>query len=109
MQAVETPSVRSPSVGYWISLFLVPCIFLAIMAVVDRAPPDRPCAVAREIPCRGERLGAAAAVPQDVPAEDFAGYMDYTPVDANNVASVWYQVEVETPTAPQGLWAVYLP
>ena len=42
MQAIETPPVRSPSVGYWISLALAPCVFLLVMALVDREPQIDP-------------------------------------------------------------------
>ena len=89
MQAIETPSVRSPSVGYWISLFLVPCVFLAIMAVVDRAPLIDPALLRAKFRVVVSDSEQPPPFRQDVPAEDFAGYMDYTPVDANNVASVW--------------------
>src|SRR5687768_17324248 len=107
MQAVETPSVRAPSVGYWISLFVVPCIFLAIMAAVDRAPQIDPALLRAKF--RVVVSDSEQPPPFDVPAEDFAGAMDYTPVDADNVTSTWYQVEIEAQSAPQGLWGVFLP
>jgi signal transduction histidine kinase len=109
MQAIETPSVRAPSVGYWISLFLAPCFYLALMAVVDRAPPIDPALLRDQFRIVISDSQQPPPFREDLPAEDYSGAMDYTPVAANNVTSVWYQVEVATPTAPQGLWAVYLP
>jgi hypothetical protein len=109
MQAIQTPSLRAPSVGYWISLFLAPCLFLALMAVVDRAPPIDPALLRDQFRIVISDSQQPPQFREDLPAEDYAGYMDYTPVAADNVTSVWYQVEVETAEAPQGLWAVYLP
>jgi signal transduction histidine kinase len=109
MQAIETPSVRSPSVAYWISLGLGPFVFLLIMALVDRAPPIDPALLRSKFRVVVSNSQQPPPFRQDVPPEDFAGYVDITPVDANNVASVWYQVEVETKTPPRDLWAVYIP
>ena len=39
MQAIDTPSARSPSLFYWISLMLVPVVYLFVMTIVDRSPP----------------------------------------------------------------------
>jgi signal transduction histidine kinase len=109
MQAVETPSIRAPSVGYWISLFVVPCIFLGLMAVVDRAPQIDPALLRAKFRVVVSDSEQPPAFREDVPPEDFAGAVDYTPVDADNVTSAWYQVEIETQSAPQGLWGVFLP
>src|SRR5688572_25069393 len=87
MQAVETPSIRAPSVGYWISLFVVPCIFLAIMAIVDRAPQIDPALLRAKFRVVVSDSEQPPAFREDVPPEDFTGAVDYTPVDTDNVTS----------------------
>ncbi len=109
MQAVATPSARSPSIGYWISLFLAPCVFLLIMALVDREPQIDPSLLRSKFRVIASESEQPPQFPQEVPSEEFAGYVDYTPVDARNIASIWYQIDIET-SAPQGeLWAAYFP
>jgi signal transduction histidine kinase len=109
MQAIETRSIRSPSVAYWISVLLVPWVFLGLMAIVDRAPAIDPALLRAKFRVVVSDSEQPPAFRQDVPAEDFSGYVDYTPVDANNVASVWYEVEIEAPATQRELWAAYIP
>ena len=73
------------------------------MAVVDRAPPIDPALLRSKFRVVVSESEQPPQFPQDVPAEDFAGAVDYTPVNARNVASVWYQVDVETLCADAGL------
>ncbi len=109
MQAVETPSVRSPSVGYWISLFLVPCVFLAIMAVVDRAPPIDPAllrAKFRVVVSDSEQPPPFRRMsrPKISPATWTTRRWTPTTSRASGTRS-----RSKRNAAPQGLWAVYLP
>ncbi len=83
MQAVETPSARSPSVGYWISLALVPCVFLLVMALVDRAPQIDLALLRCQVPRRRRASRSSRrSSRRTFRPEDFAGYVDYTPVNA---------------------------
>lgn len=109
MQAIDTPSARAPSTFYWISLILVPAVFLAVMAMVDRSPPIDDALLRSKFRFVISDSEQPPQFRQDIPPEDFAGATDYTPVDARNIASVWYQVEIETQQAPRDLWAVYIP
>ncbi len=108
MLAIDTPSARSPAVAYWISLVLVPVIFLLTMSFIDRAPPIDPSllrSTLRAVVSDSQQPPDFSAVAPD----DFTGYVDFVPVDARNIASAWYQVEIPLQDAPRGLWAVYLP
>jgi signal transduction histidine kinase len=108
MQAVDSLSARSPSVAYWISLGLVPAAFLLIMALIDRAPPIDPVLLRstfRVVASESEQPPRF----EDVLPENFAGAVDYTPVNARNIASIWYQVDVETSAPTRDLWAAYFP
>lgn len=108
MLAIDTPSARSPSLAYWISLALVPVIFLVAMAFVDRAPPTDPSLLRstfRAVVSDSQQPPDFSAVAPD----DFAGFVDFVPVDATNIASAWYQVEIPLQDTPRGLWAVYFP
>jgi signal transduction histidine kinase len=109
MQAIETPSARPPSTFYWISLILVPAVYLFAMATIDRSPPIDPALLrskARVV------IGDSQQPPhfsKEIPPLDLAESSDYTPVDARNVASVWYQGEIDLQQTPRELWAVYFP
>ncbi|MGH8238789.1 MAG: hypothetical protein ACREXP_17470, partial [Steroidobacteraceae bacterium] len=109
MQAVDSLSARSPSVAYWISLGLVPVAFLLIMALIDRAPPIDPALLRSKFRIVASESEQPPQFPQQVPPEDFTGAVDYTPVNASNIASIWYQVEVETSAPTRDLWAAYFP
>jgi signal transduction histidine kinase len=109
MQAVDTLSARSPSLGYWISLGLVPFAFLLFMSFIDRAPSIDSSLLRSKFRIVASESPTPPRFPQDVPPEDFAGAVDYTPVNERNIASVWYQVDVETPAPTGELWAAYFP
>ncbi len=109
MQAVDSLSARSPSVAYWISLGLVPVTFLLIMALIDRAPPIDPALLRSKFRIVASDSEQPPRFQQQVPPEDFAGAVDYTPVNARNIASVWYQVEVATLGRRRGLVGRVLP
>ena len=109
MQAVDSLSARSPSVAYWISLGLVPVAFLLIMALIDRAPPIDPALLRSKFRIVASESEQPPQFPQQVPPEDFAGAVDYTPVNARNIASVWYQVDVAISAPTRDLWAAYFP
>ena len=108
MLAIDTPSARTPAVAYWISLVLVPVIFLLTMSFIDRAPPIDPSLLRSTL----RALVSDSQQPPDFSAvapDDFAGHIDFVPVDARNIASAWYQVEIPLQDTPSGLWAVYFP
>jgi signal transduction histidine kinase len=94
--------------AYWISLALVPFAFLLFMKLIDRAPPIDPSLLRSTF----RAIESESAQPPDfsgVPEDDFAGMVDFIPVNARNIASGWYQVQIPLPEAPRELWAVYLP
>src|SRR5512138_3857644 len=105
MQAIDTPSAPAPSTFYWISLILVPVVFLAVMTLVDRSPPIDDALLRSKFRVVISDSEQPPQFRADVPPEDFVGATDYTPVDARNIASVWYQIEIETKQAPRDLWA----
>src|ERR1044071_5023872 len=109
MQAIDTPYARPPSTSYWISLILVPAVFIAVMTFVDRSPPIDQALLRSQFRVVISDSEQPPQFRQEVPPEDFAGATDYTPVDARNIASVWYQIEIETKQPPRDLWAVYFP
>jgi signal transduction histidine kinase len=109
MQAIDTPSARAPSTFYWISLILVPIVFLAVMTLVDRSPPIDEALLRSKFRVVISDSEQPPQFRQDLPPEDFTGATDYTPVDARNIASVWYQIEIDTQQAPRDLWAAYFP
>ena len=109
MQAIDTPSARPPSTFYWISLILVPVVYLFAMAIVDRSPQIDPALLrptARVVISDSEQ---PPLFRRELPLVDLVDSTDYTPVDARNVASVWYQGEIDLQQTPRDLWAVYLP
>ena len=94
--------------AYWISLALVPFAFLLTMKLIDRAPPIDPTLLRSKF----RVVQSDSAQPPDFSAvaeEDFLGYVDYIPVDARNIASAWYQVQIPLQETPRDLWAVYIP
>ncbi len=108
MLAIDTPSARSLSVAYWISLVLVPVIFLVAMGFVDRAPTIDPSLFRSTF----RAVVSDSDLPPDFSAaipEDFTGHIDFIPVDARNIASGWYQIDIPLQDTPRGLWAVYFP
>jgi len=46
---------------------------------------------------------------RDITPENLVDSVAFTPVNASNVASVWYQGEVDLQQTPSELWAVYFP
>lgn len=109
MQAIDSPSVRSPSLFYWVSLVLVPVVYLFAMAIVDRSPPIDPELLRSKFRVVISDSEQPPQFRQDIPPEDFTDATDYTPVDARNIASVWYQIEIDMKEAPRDLWATYVP
>ncbi|HKQ15865.1 MAG TPA: ATP-binding protein [Steroidobacteraceae bacterium] len=109
MQAIDTPSARSPSLFYWISLVLIPAVYLLAMTFVDRSPQIDPALLRSKFRVVSSDSVQPPPFREDLPPEDFTGYVDYTPVDARNIASVWYQVELDMNEAPRELWAAYFP
>lgn len=94
--------------AYWISLALVPFAFLLAMKLIDRAPPIAPSLLRSTF----RAIESEATQPPDfspVAPDDFAGYVDFIPVNARNIASGWYQVEIPLEGTPRDLWAVYFP
>ena len=94
--------------AYWISLALVPFVFLLFMKLIDRAPPIDPSLLRSTF----RALESESAEPPDFSAvaeDDFMNYVDYIPVNARNIASGWYQVQIPLRETPSELWAVYLP
>jgi signal transduction histidine kinase len=104
----STRPARPPSVAYWIAVILTPVIFLLVMALVDRAPPIDSSLLRSNL----RTLVSDSQQPPDFGAaapDEFAGFIDYVPVDARNIASAWYQADVQLQEVPRGLWAVYFP
>ncbi len=94
--------------AYWISLALVPFAFLLFMRLIDRAPPIDPSLLRATF----RAIESESAEPPDfsaVPEQDFAGYIDFIPVNARNIASGWYQAQIPLQETPRELWAVYIP
>jgi signal transduction histidine kinase len=92
--------------AYWISLVLLPFVFLAAMALIDREPQIDPALLRTTF----RTLESEATQPPDfssVAPDDFAGHIDFIPVNARNIASGWYQVDVPLQETPRDLWAVY--
>lgn len=109
MLAIDTPSARAPSTFYWISLILVPIVFIAVMTLADRSPPIDSALLRSKFRVVVSDSEQVPQFRQDVAPQDFIGATDYTPVDARNIASVWYQVDIDIRDTPRNLWAAYFP
>lgn len=109
MQAIDSPPVRAPSLFYWVSLVLAPIVYLFAMTIVDRSPAIDPAllrAKARVVISDSEQPPQFS---RDITPENLVDSVAFTPVNASNVASVWYQGEVDLQQTPSELWAVYFP
>jgi signal transduction histidine kinase len=102
--ALSNPAPRV-SIVYWISVVLVPVLFLLAMQFVDRSPA---------IDTSLLHSSAVAVVGQTDQPPNFlqqgsrVSLPDQTFAVDSDLASAWYQVDIK-PTASREQWAVYFP
>lgn len=107
MQSITTSPAQPPSAIYWVSVILIPVLFILAMRFIDRPPFIEPSwlrANAWAVNSDSDQppvFSSDTAAPVQLP--------DVTTVDSSGVASVWYQFENRPTPATSGLWGVYIP